>query len=525
MLQVLQHLLMSSKPALSPEILQSQEEAFVQHYEWLMKWALQFTNNDRARAEDLVQEVFAQFAFAHTDLSGVQNIQAYLYTTLRNSHLSGVRMAGRSHVQPLSIIEYSIADAALGASEPRALYQTHAQLQRVCQYACVRKQSSRAGSVLILRFFHGYHLSEVAAVLGGTSQAVRQCLRVARNEARLFLNDPGALKFIDRTQAVDVVSSGTIRAAEGLMADLRLAIFRSCIGECLATESLRGLYQTGLILTADNLTLAHIVSCPHCLDGANRELGLPLLSERYPADTIGPNNGVTTGNFGSSGGTKNDVRSHRRARTTGEEISDTFLLRCRRRARELFEHHPCELCVSVNGHLLGSQLVNSEISRLRLDITITEPVSFIEVMSEEGVRLLVMTIDAPPGGEPTQTRYLALSEGRHIKVTLRYGHLWPMLEVVYQDPNFTSESSVSESEADSTLELNPAKDSSTVAAHTTVDATYPAEFQSNSVAVPWRLSTRRKRKRRYSTFRQVSLSSADLSGVVRAFLRQACRCY
>src|SRR5215510_5715845 len=107
---------MSSKSSSSPEILRSHEEAFVQHYKWLLKWALQFSNNDRTRAEDLVQEVFAQFAFAHTDLSTIKNTPAYLYTTLRNTHVSEVRLAGRSHVQSLSIVDYSIADAALGGS-------------------------------------------------------------------------------------------------------------------------------------------------------------------------------------------------------------------------------------------------------------------------------------------------------------------------------------------------------------------------------------------------------------------------
>src|SRR5882724_4110786 len=373
-------------------------------------------------------------------------------------------MARRSHLQSLSLFEYIFIDAALGASDPHTLYQTHDELRRVCQYACMRKQSSRAGSVLILRFFHGYHLSEVAEVLGGTCQAVRQCLRFARNEARLFLDDPGALKFIDRTQAVNIVPSCTVRPAEELLADLRLAIFRSRQGECLATETLHGLYQKGLILTADNLTLAHVVSCPLCLDSANRELGLPLLAERHPADALGPNNSSRGGPSasGSTGGVGNNVRSRRQAKTPEGEISGTFLLSCRRRARELFEHHPRELCVSVNGHVLGSHSVNSEISRLRLDITISEPLSFIEVMSEENARLLVMTIDEPPSGEPTQVRQVALSEGRHIEVTLRYGHPWPMLEVVYHDPNFTAESQLSMSDVDGMWWLNPAKDSSAV---------------------------------------------------------------
>ena len=281
---------MSPKRAPSPEIFQSQEEAFVEHYDWLLRWALQFTNHDRERAQDLVQQVFAQFALAHTDLSAVQNIRAYLYTTLRNTYLSEARLTGRSHNETKSIVEYSIDDAPDGASDPYTLFQTQDQLRRVCQYACMRKQTSRAGSVLILRFFHGYHLSEIAKVLGSTCQAVRQSLKFARNEARIFLDDPGALKFIDGTQSGSVPFIGTVCSADELLAELRRAIFRSCEGECLDSDALRTLYLERHIVAAENATLAHIVSCAKCLDGINGILGLPRLIERQPADALGPNN-------------------------------------------------------------------------------------------------------------------------------------------------------------------------------------------------------------------------------------------
>ena len=145
---------MSSKLAFTQEIFRSQEAAFIEHYDWLMSWALALTH-DRARAEDLVQEVFAAFAIAHTDLSAVQNVRGYLYRTLRNIHVSEMRLAGRSHNHSRSIVEYSVAEAALAATDPYTIFYTQDQLRRVCHYACLRKQSSRAGSVLILRYFHG----------------------------------------------------------------------------------------------------------------------------------------------------------------------------------------------------------------------------------------------------------------------------------------------------------------------------------------------------------------------------------
>ncbi len=431
---------MSSKLAFNQEILRSQEAAFIEHYDWLMSWALALTH-DRARAEDLVQEVFAAYATAHTDLSAVQNMRGYLYRTLRNIHVSEVRLAGRSHNHSRSIVEYSVAEAALAATDPYTIFYTQDQLRRICQYACLRKQSSRAGSVLILRYFHGYLPSEIAQVVGGTCQSVRQNLTFARNEARVFLEDPAALKFIEKTQCAVVSTPGSVCPSDRLLAELRRAIFDSCEGECGGIEFIRKLYVERLICAADNTLLAHLVSCPICLDLVNCRLGLPLLAERHPADTLGPHNDWRDGTGGPRGlgGNGGHVSSRRRASNKTPQSSDSFMSQCRRRATELYEHHPAELCVSVNGHVLGSQAVNSPVSRLRLDVTIAEELDFVEVLSEERVRLLVMTVQPPPEGEPVQSRRIALSEGRHLEVTFHHGHPWPMVEVVYEEPNFCSE--------------------------------------------------------------------------------------
>jgi RNA polymerase sigma factor (sigma-70 family) len=435
---------MSSKPVLSPEVFQSHEAAFVAHYDWLFRWALHFTNNDRERAEDLTQQVFSQLIIAQIDLSIIQDIRAYLYTMMRNTYRSELRLAERSHGRSQSILEYGIADAALAASEANAVFRTQEQLRRICQYACARKESSRAAGALILRFFHGYHISEIAAVLGGTSEGVRERLKFARNEARILLANDKALKFIGTKQQPVVPVAGTICTSDELLAELRRAIFSSCQGKCLDSEAIRILYDESQIRAADNATLAHIVSCAKCLDRINRKLGMPLLAERHPADAIGPDNDRRGDPpSGSAGRTGDSFQSRRRAKNQQREISKSFLLKCRRRATELFEHHPRELCVSVNGHLLGSQSVNSSTSCLRLDVAIGEPLEFVEVIGDERSRLLVMEIEPPPHGEPTQERRIGLSEGRYIEASFRHGHPWPLLEVVYHDPNFSNEPEVS----------------------------------------------------------------------------------
>jgi len=433
---------MSLKLAFNEDIFKSHEAAFIEHYDWLRKWALQLTHQDRERAEDLVQEVFAQFAMAHTDLSLVQNIPGYLYTTLRNIHVSQVRLASRSHHGVQSIVDFSGAEAALEATDPYTIFHTQDQLRRVCRYACLRKQSSRAGSVLILRYFHGYHLSEIAAVLRGTFQAVRQQLTFARNEARLFLENPQALKILQHPPPGKTSTSNGVCSADKLLLELRQAIFASCQGDCIRNEVFSRLYAQGFISTADNSTLAHIVSCPRCLDQVNARLGLPLLAERHPADTLGPNNDWRDGTRGprDSGGSGSAAPSRRRGKTEAEKISGAFLVQCRRRATELFEHYPRELCVAVNGHVLGSQSVSSPVSRLRLDVTIAEELNFVEVLSEDRTRLLVMPIEPPPHGEPVQYRRLHLSENRSLEVSFHYGHPWPMVEVTYDEPDFMAES-------------------------------------------------------------------------------------
>src|SRR5882672_853073 len=67
------------------------EEAFLARYARLRSWALHLTENDQERAEDLVHDAYIQFTFARPDLNSIGNLNGYLYTMLRNLHLSQVR--------------------------------------------------------------------------------------------------------------------------------------------------------------------------------------------------------------------------------------------------------------------------------------------------------------------------------------------------------------------------------------------------------------------------------------------------
>ncbi|HEY2975526.1 MAG TPA: hypothetical protein VGJ48_23635, partial [Pyrinomonadaceae bacterium] len=100
-------------------------------------------------------------------------------------------------------------------------------------------------------------------------------------------------------------------------------------------------------------------------------------------------------------------------------------------------HRPQELCVSVNGYIQGAQRVASEVSELDLSANLAEDVNFVEVFSEQGIRLLLLNAEEPPpSGADTQKSRAELSDGRTLELTLQFRSSWPNLHLVYSDPTF-----------------------------------------------------------------------------------------
>src|SRR5262249_32856068 len=156
------------------------EEIFVQRYERMLKWSLYLTNRDQAQAEDLLHDAFVQFTLGRPDLQAIQNLDAYLYGILRMLRLSQLRRSARARFQQLSILEGDSAETVLRLYDPRELIRVHDDLRAICRYACLRKESSKAGSVLILRFFHGYYPNEITRILRSSRKVVDMRLAAAR---------------------------------------------------------------------------------------------------------------------------------------------------------------------------------------------------------------------------------------------------------------------------------------------------------------------------------------------------------
>jgi RNA polymerase sigma factor (sigma-70 family) len=409
------------------------EQIFVERYERLRSWSLALTDNDVNLAEDLLHDAFVQFTLSGPDLETIENLDGYLRAVLRNTYLSQIRRATRSPMHPRTIVDYDSAEISLRAFDPQIAAHAQDELRAICEYALLRRKSSKAGSVLILRFFHGYYPSEIVSVLRSSSQAVSVWLKIARQEAKRYLEDPASLHFMQADEAPNQIQvSSSIefgRTNDELLVELRRAILSAPADVCQSEADLQALYHVPASPAIDTSVLAHVVSCLPCLEKVNALVGLPSLSERYPIDTLGkhgpPRGGPKSGEGGGgSGGDGGGV--------AGMDQLNSY----RRRARDVFEHRPNELCVSVNGLFQVSQKVVGGHSEQTLNVQTDEELSFIEVISEQEMRLLVLNAQLPPDGAARQVRRVTLSDGRTIEAVLNFNAAQPRLRIVYDDPYF-----------------------------------------------------------------------------------------
>ena len=403
---------------LAPKREQKREELFTERYERLLAWALRLTNQDRPSAEDLVQDAFIQFVLGRTSLEEIENIDGYLRRMLRYMHLSRMsRSAEKVLDRTISITDYDSFDQSWRAIEPARRMQVKEELSQICAYACSRKETSRAGAVLILRFFHNYYPSEIAQVLRTSRHCVDQWQRVARSELKLYMTERGGLRLM-RAKLSPEPRQTILSAWDGdLIGELRQMIFNSRKDDCPPIEQLQEFYQSNNTETLPTAKLGHIVSCRFCLDAVNRLLDLPLLAGRYQSEEDQPETPPQDKNGGgSSGGGTIDL---------GE--------RYRKRLREVSEHKPKELRIAVNGSVVSSIKVSSEKSELNLNLAQQKNVKFVEVFSEQGVRLLFFAVSETDLPNTRQWATIELSEGRTLDACLRFEN-GPVLQVIYNEP-------------------------------------------------------------------------------------------
>ncbi len=409
------------------------EGVFLARYTRLYDRALALTR-DPALAEDLVQDAFVQFVLSRTPLDEIKSVDAYLFAMLQHMHVSQVRRAVRGRQSSLELLDHDSADIAFKGTDAASRYLAAEQLGLICEYACHRRWTSKTGSVLLLRFFHGYYLREIALLLRTPPSGVDGFLHLAKREARASLDNPPGLALMPARPGERPLQRGGLAAANCLN-QLRSRVFNLAHQECLSSDWFERTYGGGSPDAVSCDHAAELVTCPRCLDAANRRLGLPLLADRFPTDVLGQDR--RTGPGGGPGA------------ATGDE---TGAKRLRRAASDVYEHHPRELMVAANGFMVASQRVGSTECEQRVSVNIAEPISFVEVFSDQQVRLAFLPVQPAPEGPVEQGARVELGDGRSTEVTVDASESWPQLRVLYRDPACAAEPDAAPAESSRSLE-------------------------------------------------------------------------
>ena len=392
----------------------SHEEFFLGHYDWLVKWALQLSHGQYEEATDLVHDLYVQLVQSrpHIDFEDEDRARGYLYTMLRHLSVSKARREGRDALSGLLIVDYESVEYGLRRIDRSQLILIRSDLARVCEYACIRRHTSRSASVLILRFFFGYYPSEIVRILQTTSSAVEKHLQAARQEAQVYLERPRTLRFLGQdVTPTQKFSPYLPDEPSALFAELRARIFMGTALTCAPSGAIEMRYaENGPPM--DIPELSHVVSCARCLELTNGVLGLPRLAERFPPDSV-DRDGAGKGSSGSHSSSA----------------------KLKKGIRQTYEHRPKKLQIAVDGEILAAQRISSARSELQLKLEPLAKPAFIEVFSEQGLRLAylqldeAMMIDLPP-----IVTSVKLSDGRHLELKLTFPGGIPVVRLSYYDP-------------------------------------------------------------------------------------------
>ncbi|AXC15548.1 hypothetical protein ACPOL_6312 [Acidisarcina polymorpha] len=410
----------------SPRLLSSQsprdlEAIVLEHYTWLLDWAHQLTRGTSEEAEDLVQDLFVRFMRMKNkpDLPDDDQARAYLYKALRNLFLSKRLRHGHDAVAGLLVVDFDSVAWAMSAVDRSKLLYVRSDLARICEYACIRRKSSRVAAALILRFFIGYLPTETMAILKSKRAGIDTLTQTARLEAKAYLERPSVLRFLDRSDKRPQASSKNLpEESDALFAELLHRIFAEPEGQCFPAGVLKDRYGTSIESPFSTDEIAHLVSCHACLHLATEILALPDLTLQFLPD----------------------IPSSGEAGPPAAWSEKTDLKKLRRKLRETYEHRPSKLQIIVDGVVRGVQTITGASSKVQIALQPLSKPGFVEILSEQGLGLLYLDLQPDETGLPnTQYAEVELSDGRQLSVSLTCSEGVPVVHVSYYDPLFEPE--------------------------------------------------------------------------------------
>jgi RNA polymerase sigma factor (sigma-70 family) len=395
---------------------------FETKYDWLMRWAMHFAQNDSTVAEDLVQDTFVRLMNSWARIKdNITEVEPVLYSYLRYAFLTEIRRGRRFCFEELALIEFDDLRLSLKEEKSADPIQIQDDLRRIVAYLCWRKRSAKSASVLLLRFFHGYFPDEIARIAGLRRGPVNELLRVAREEVKAYLVDPSRVEIMRQGRPPELMPTRAAVPPDRFAQELRKIIAEARTGPCLDRDQWLRCCNANPPKPLSSELLAHLVSCEHCLEIVRSHNGLPPLSQRSEdqASSLKRRSRRSSGQLAPA--SKDEIR---RVIAGGME-----------RFRQLYQHHPRSLSIVLDGDVLAKRDVSSANCELLIQTGSERALSVVEVVSEQNIPLLTFFVGAvPPQAPPEQRHEVALSDGRKLELRLEFTAEGAVIEVFYHDP-------------------------------------------------------------------------------------------
>lgn len=409
------------------------EQLLESYYSRLMEWGCVLTRGDANKAQDIVHDFCLYLSLTRPDLSAVANLDGYLYTCLRHLYLSDLARSSREALQVFSVAEFDSFEFALATKRPGDPLQRQNDLRSICNYAVWRKETSKSASYFILHFFHGYARHEIAELACLPISAIYNKLKTARAEVKGYLDDRNKFHLVSRSLPPGPFSSWKLVSTAEIFKELRELILQSRNSECLPEEEILAPYRSQIRTPISCSVLAHLASCERCLTVIDRHFRRPTLKDRESLD--GPSSSAENKD-------SNEVLA--------KSVTRIAALRSvRRQWNGVHEHRPTTLSIAVNGRIIAFHDVQGVQSVLSARIERPENAQFVEVFSEQDVRLALLPLgDAPPQGPQSLTQRVTLSDARWIELNLTFDGLGLNSEVAYFDPALAGEAPAEDAQED-----------------------------------------------------------------------------
>ncbi len=395
-------------------------EALESHYDQLLHWGTLLTRGEAGAAREIVHDLCLYLILTKADFSRVANLDGYLYTALRHVYLSHVSLASREALRFVSTAEFDCVQFALAAKDRGGSVTIQNELRIICAYSGWRKETSKSFSFFVLHFFHGYFPREIAEIAKLPVSAIYNKLKSARTDLKAHLSAPEKIQSIKRGAIpVGRQSQITVTTTE-LFRELRETILQTRKGECLPEESLVELYSMDVTSPTPCELLSHIVSCERCLKVVDHHFGRPTLQDRDVLDGF------------DRGLNMQDLAQERTDRASVTALFETM----RRQKQRIYHHRPQTLFITVNARVVAFHDVQGVRSTLSVLLDYSGQPNFVEVFSEQRIRLAMIAIDdLPPAGPSRLAHRTLLSDRRTLELSLSFDGLGLHGEVLYLDPD------------------------------------------------------------------------------------------